>query len=68
MRGRKTTELFASWKEWAERAGVQLGNIKTFVEAMEAADFTRKPTDVARGFTGLRLTVAPLPHCQDTRG
>ena len=64
----RTIELFASWKEWAERAGVRFGNIKSFAEAMDTACFIRKNNGVARGYTGLRLIETYQPHWQDARG
>ena len=43
-----TTALFASWKEWAEKAGVRFGNIKSFGEAMETAGFVWKSKEVGK--------------------
>ncbi len=63
-----TTALFASWKAWAERAGVRYGDVKTFGEAMETAGFVWKRTKFLRGYAGLRLAIDPPQHWQDDRG
>jgi putative DNA primase/helicase len=51
----KTTVLFSSWKDWAEKAGVRFGNIKTFGETMTEKGFTWKHTANGNGYLGLRI-------------
>jgi putative DNA primase/helicase len=62
-----STPLFASWKAWAEKAGVRFGDIKSFGETMEAAGFVWKRTNSGKGYEGLRLAVEAPPHWQDDR-
>jgi putative DNA primase/helicase len=64
----QSTPLFASWKAWAEKAGVRFGDIKSFGEAMETAGFARKRKGTGKGYEGLRLLVETPLHWQDERG
>ena len=63
-----STPLFASWKSWAERAGVRFGDIKSFGETMETAGFVWKRKGSGKGYEGLRLVVETPPDRQDDRG
>jgi putative DNA primase/helicase len=64
-----TSALFASWKDWADKAGVHHGDIKGFGEAMEAAGFHFRRRAPGAGYDGLRVAVEPAPpHWQDDRG
>lgn len=51
----KSTVLFASWKDWAEKAGVRFGNIKTFGETMTEKGFTWAHTPTGNGYWGLGI-------------
>lgn len=48
-----TSDLFVSWKRWADRAGEPVGSAKRFSEALEARGYQRTRTKAARGFLGL---------------
>jgi putative DNA primase/helicase len=52
----ETKTLFASWKTWAEAAGIELGNIKTFGSAMRARGYHPKYVQRARGWQGIALS------------
>jgi putative DNA primase/helicase len=58
----KTTDLFASWKAWAEKAGVRCGDIKGFAEAMEAEGFLWKHSKMGNGYMGVRIACEPPPR------
>jgi putative DNA primase/helicase len=61
-----TTQLFASWKAWAEKAGVRYGDIKSFGEAMgKKTDFVWKRTGFGRGYQGLRIKLEAPPRWHD---
>ncbi len=63
-----TTVLFASWEAWADKAGVRVGDIKTFGEAMTEKGFTWKHTKTGNRYVGLRVRQdLPPPHWQDDR-
>jgi putative DNA primase/helicase len=53
-----SSDLFASWKDWAERAGEFPGNQKRFTQQLEARGFIRVARRTARGFAGLKLRLA----------
>jgi putative DNA primase/helicase len=62
----QTTMLFASWKQWAEKAGVRHGDIKSFGEAMTEAGFEWKHTKKGNGYQGVDIRQEPPPrHWQD---
>ncbi len=64
-----TTAAFASWKAWAERAGVRYGDIKTFGDAMAEKGFDRKHSKTGNLYVGLRIAHDPTPrHWQDDPG
>jgi putative DNA primase/helicase len=51
----KRSQLFASWMEWAEKAGEYVGSQKQFIGRLEAKGFEEKRHSHGRGFLGLRL-------------
>jgi putative DNA primase/helicase len=53
----RSSELFASWRQWAERCGVPYGDTKRFKDWLEARDIRPKQHDRNRraGFQGLKL-------------
>jgi len=54
------SELFADWREWAERAGEYVGSVKRFSESMAARKFEKcRLTGGARALTGLSLRPGP---------
>jgi putative DNA primase/helicase len=61
-----TTALFASWKDWAEKAGVRVGDIKTFGDAMTEKGFSWKHTKTGNSYLGLRIRQDAMPYRQDT--
>jgi len=55
------SDLFADWREWAERAGEYVGSIKRFSELMATRKFEKcRLTGGARGIAG--ITLRPKPH------
>jgi putative DNA primase/helicase len=50
-----STELYASWRSWAEEAGEYPLGQKRFVQALEARGYTPLRRKTGRGFLGLRL-------------
>jgi putative DNA primase/helicase len=50
-----SSELFGSWKAWADRTGEQPGTMKRFVQNLETRGFAPMRKRSARGFTGLKL-------------
>jgi putative DNA primase/helicase len=50
-----SSELYASWKRWAEQAGLTPGSQKAFVQMLESQGHTQHRTGKARGFKGIRL-------------
>ena len=50
------SDLYADWRDWAERAGEYVGSVRRFTESLEARRFQRyRATGGARGFLGLNL-------------
>jgi phage/plasmid-associated DNA primase len=49
-----TTDLFGSWKSWAENNGEFPGSVKRFVRMLEVQGFRQIRRSHARGFTGLK--------------
>ena len=50
-----TTDLFASWKEWAEAHGEFVGTSKRFHQKLETLGFTpARSSSGNRGFNGVR--------------
>jgi putative DNA primase/helicase len=62
----KTTELFASWKDWAEKAGVRYGTMAEFGETLTKEGFIWRHTGIGNGYRGLRVRQdLPPPYWQD---
>jgi phage/plasmid-associated DNA primase len=57
-----SSELFTSWSAWATAAGEPAGSQKRFSQTLEARNFTRRKTEVAQGFLGLRVRKEPDPR------
>jgi putative DNA primase/helicase len=51
-----TTELFTSWKIWADKAGEHSGTLKRFSQKLEEKGFDKDRRRNARGFIALRVT------------
>ncbi|PAP95442.1 phage/plasmid primase, P4 family [Mesorhizobium wenxiniae] len=49
------TELFASWKHWAEQAGEFIGSAKRFGQNLETRGFSPQRKRDGRGYVGLEL-------------
>jgi len=47
--------LFASWKNWADKAGEPAGSMKRFVQCLENRGFKWRRQAAGRGFDGLAL-------------
>jgi putative DNA primase/helicase len=47
--------LFASWRDWAEKAGEFVGGQKAFSQKLIDRGFTRRRSGKARGFDGIGL-------------
>jgi putative DNA primase/helicase len=58
-----SSALFASWKAWAEKAGIAYGNHKTFRESMSENGFELKHTNQGNVYVGLCVAqgLAPRP-------
>ena len=54
-----SSDLFASWTAWATAAGEPVGSQKRFSQTLETRGLTRRKTEVAQGFLGLRLREKP---------
>jgi putative DNA primase/helicase len=52
-----STDLFTSWKTWADRAGEVAGTMKRFVANLENRGFQPQRKMDGRGFSGLRIKV-----------
>ena len=55
-----STELFRSWRQWAEIAGEYVGSQKRFSQNLEARGYTLSKTRTGNVFVGLRLTTSGL--------
>ena len=51
----KTMNLFASWKDFAERTGGYVGSMKRLAENLKNRGFAQDRRNKERGFTGIRL-------------
>lgn len=51
----KTSDLFASWAAWADRAGEHVGSQKRFTQNLEARGFAYERKTHGRGFRGIRI-------------
>ena len=54
-----SSDLFAAWRKYAEKAGLQAGDTKRFREEMERLGFSHKRTNIQNGYVGLRLRQDP---------
>ena len=62
----RTTELFASWKNWAERAGVLYGTMTEFGDTLTREGFSWKHTEKGNGYRGLSVNFdLPPGHWQE---
>lgn len=63
-----TSDLYADWREWAERAGEYVGSIKRFAELLVARSFTQTRLHGGRrAFQGLSLRPKSQPrHFSET--
>ena len=50
-----STELFNSWKSWAEANGEYAGSMKRFSESLGTRGFEKNSNGKARGFRGIRI-------------
>lgn len=50
-----STELFNSWKGWAEANGEYAGSMKRLSETLSARGFEKNSNGKARGFRGIRV-------------
>lgn len=51
-----SADLFASWKQWAERAAEEAGSRKRFADLLQGRGYpTKKGTGGVRCFEGIRL-------------
>jgi len=60
----RSSVLFASWTQYAERCGEHAGSQKRFVQMLEAKGFEPKRTNKGRGVAGIRLrqdNMTPAP-------
>jgi putative DNA primase/helicase len=61
------SELFADWRDWAERAGEYVGSVKRFSELMATRKFEKcRLTGGARALAGISLR--PKPPSDSYRG
>ena len=51
----RSSDLFASWRDYAEKAGLHAGDTKRFHEEMEGRDFRFERNKRGRFFVGLRV-------------
>lgn len=58
------SDLYADWREWAERAGEFVGSIKRFSDALETRRFEKTRTSAARQFIGIALRPRPFAGYQ----
>ena len=62
------SELFADWREWAERAGEYVGSVKRFSELMATRKFEKcRLTGGARAIAGIALRPKPYSHAYPYR-
>ena len=54
-----TRDLFNNWKDWAEEAGVFVGDVKSFSQKLVKKGLVSRPTSKARGFLGVRIRPRP---------
>ena len=56
----RSSELFASWRDYAEKAGLHAGDTKRFREEMERLGFPLKHTKTGNCYVGLCIRQDPL--------
>jgi putative DNA primase/helicase len=56
----RSSELFSSWRDWAEKAGQHAGDNKRFREEMERLGFTHRHLKTGSHFVGLRIRQDPI--------
>jgi hypothetical protein len=62
------SELFADWREWAERAGEYVGSVKRFSELMATRKFEKcRLTGGARAIAGIALRPKPYSNAYPYR-
>ncbi len=62
------SELFADWREWAERAGEYVGSVKRFSELMATRKFEKcRLTGGARAIAGIALRPKQYSHAYPYR-
>ena len=63
----RSPELFASWRDFAEKAGLHVGDTKRFREEMERLGYPLKHTKTGNCYVGLRIRQdPPLPRGEDS--
>ena len=55
----RSTQLFGSWRDWAEKAGQRIGDNKQLREEMERLGFPLKHTKTGNYYLGLRIREDP---------
>ena len=55
----QSTDLFASWTGWAERAGERAGTMKRFAQMLESRGYNAERRRYGRVLIGLRLAQSP---------
>jgi putative DNA primase/helicase len=58
----RSSELFASWRAWAEAAGQPAGDNKRFREEMERLGYPHKHIKSGNYYVGLQIRQVPLPE------
>ena len=62
----KTSNLYASWKAWADKSGEHAGSAKRFGQNLEARGYSLRRKNTARGFIGIKINrVEEKPHWSD---
>jgi putative DNA primase/helicase len=62
-----STDLFASWTDWATKAGEQPGAMKRFTQQLEGRGFVSKRMKFGRGFDGIMIRQQPTFDENDPR-
>ena len=63
----RSTKLFGSWRDWADKAGQRAGDNKQFREEMERLGYPLKHTMKGNIFIGLRIRQDDPPEPDDPR-
>ena len=56
-----SSDLFASWRIWAERAGLAPGTQRAFVQTLQNHGYQPLRRNKSRGFIGIRLSALTTP-------